>query len=667
MTLILLNGAKFLVESIYTYALLKTLYDKGEDYIDSFWPFILKLLEKHGSIKKDDLSEMLSKEYGFSMPTHVFETIYTRLGNKKYVNKSGRYCELNSKGKLYLDKLEDEKMLEREINSLIEDIYEFSISKDYEISREKIEILLYSVLNDNILDIIYCINPNWKMKDGEYFTKNDERRIIEDYIKIANDRIPEHYNTLRDMVFGSLISLILYTKGYLDLISLRDTEQKVFSVMYIDTNLVFSFLGLHPEEFVKSANQLHKLMKDNGIQLKVFSFTVDEICNVINGYLSQHYKYTDKINVSSIYNTLKVKGWTKSSARDFIINIETILSNLEIEIEWYPEIKLNLYKPEDKEYLLNIIKYKPDQNIPSQNHDILAIEKIMEIRGNPTRRLENAKAFFLTSDKKLNEFDLIEMSHRENGTICETILDRTLTNLLWLNNPDANPSLSTVMSIYSGSTFVKSKIWNVFYKQLLELQKTGKINENDITMLLYYSDIEAILSSYDETEVEDITPKLIFDEIESADEKLKAIESEIELKYKQQLDVKITKLQDEMKQELDEYKQKTEELRETQWYAFYRDLKTNARKRSMNMANNQSTLYSLFIISIYIIFIIEAWIYANKIDQLEVFKLLILLFGGGSSLKLYPSIKTKIYDRLLNNIYTQELKKLNIKELDDVH
>jgi len=29
---------------IYTYALIRSLCDQGEDYIDSFWPFVIKVL-----------------------------------------------------------------------------------------------------------------------------------------------------------------------------------------------------------------------------------------------------------------------------------------------------------------------------------------------------------------------------------------------------------------------------------------------------------------------------------------------------------------------------------------------------------------------------------------------------------------------------------------------
>ena len=31
---------------IYTYALIRSLYDQGDDYIDSFWPFAIQVLEE---------------------------------------------------------------------------------------------------------------------------------------------------------------------------------------------------------------------------------------------------------------------------------------------------------------------------------------------------------------------------------------------------------------------------------------------------------------------------------------------------------------------------------------------------------------------------------------------------------------------------------------------
>lgn len=39
-----------MVGSIYTYALIKALYDEGQDYLDSFWPFVVEAIPSNKSV-----------------------------------------------------------------------------------------------------------------------------------------------------------------------------------------------------------------------------------------------------------------------------------------------------------------------------------------------------------------------------------------------------------------------------------------------------------------------------------------------------------------------------------------------------------------------------------------------------------------------------------------
>ena len=64
-------------------------------------------------------------------------------------------------------------------------------------------------------------------------------------------------------------------------------------------------------------------------------------------------------------------------------------------------------------------KYKPDQGLLYQNHDLAAINMIERMRRHPVRRIEDSKAFLLTSDGKLSQFDFIELGHKESSTVCE--------------------------------------------------------------------------------------------------------------------------------------------------------------------------------------------------------------------------------------------------------
>ena len=55
---------------LYTYSLIRSLYDQGADLIDSFWPLIVRILPNDGSgFPADDLQNSLKLKYGMHSST----------------------------------------------------------------------------------------------------------------------------------------------------------------------------------------------------------------------------------------------------------------------------------------------------------------------------------------------------------------------------------------------------------------------------------------------------------------------------------------------------------------------------------------------------------------------------------------------------------------------
>jgi len=161
-------------------------------------------------------------------------------------------------------------------------------------------------------------------------------------------------------------------------------------------------------------------------------------------------------------------------------------------------------------------KYKPSQPLVSQNHDIAAIEKIEEIRKHDIRRIEDANALFLTSDGKLSEYNFIERGHRENGTICEVVLDRFLTSVLWLKHPDVELSLETLIATCYKDVFINVRIWEKFYDSVQELKQKNVISEKDISSLLWQEYIEDVLCNLDEQDADKITQEFVLTKTKEA-------------------------------------------------------------------------------------------------------------------------------------------------------
>lgn len=84
---------------IYTYALIKSIFDQEEDYIDAFWPFVIKTFLAGRFMDSCSIQRNLKENFDLEMPLHVLETVVNRAKRKGYIakQKEKRY-NLTDKG-----------------------------------------------------------------------------------------------------------------------------------------------------------------------------------------------------------------------------------------------------------------------------------------------------------------------------------------------------------------------------------------------------------------------------------------------------------------------------------------------------------------------------------------------------------------------------------------
>jgi hypothetical protein len=76
-----------MVGSVYTYALIKALYDEGQDYIDSFWPFAVKVIPSGKSLDSSFIQRNLRARFNLEVPLHVIGVILARAERRGYVRQ----------------------------------------------------------------------------------------------------------------------------------------------------------------------------------------------------------------------------------------------------------------------------------------------------------------------------------------------------------------------------------------------------------------------------------------------------------------------------------------------------------------------------------------------------------------------------------------------------
>lgn len=634
---------------IYTYALIKSLYDQGEDYIDSFWPFIIKASPIDRFMDSTFIQRKLRENFDLEIPLHVLRTIINRAKRRGYIEqkKGERQYKLTKKGLQYLDTLETDKEVERRISALLQDTRHFLNKHNVYLNINQIRDLFVSFLHKNIEPLILFINPSITSSELIFSRLESYEKLLIEYIKDVEQQKPENYKTLQDMILGSIISTILYSKESSEIIAVRNRKFKKCQIFF-DTNFIFFILDLHTPEYNEPAKELFNLLKNYGFDLKVFDFTIDEICRVISGYPEKAHRYPTTIKVDTLYSSLKRKGWKKIDAVEFVMNIEDILHKIGLKIEWGTGIELKTYSPINDE-LINLIKnYKSDQDLFHRNHDLAIIEKIKNLRKKPERKIENSRAFLLTSDGRLSRFNFMEMGHKDSGTLCEVILDRLLTNILWLKNPNMEPPLKSIIAAYSRDFFIKRRIWDKFYEILKLLSREKKVNDTDISMLLYHDYIADVLMEFDEDESDKITPEFVLEEVEKAAKyKEEQVSRIIEKKEKEFL----MRLKKEVSKKERELLDKVQEIKSS--------LKKSTESKCRIFSNILAFLLTILILgTMYGIYLVS-----KKLGAIEFLALLIPFSLGGSGIVgLWKKFKRYIEKKLVNWIYTRKLREVKLDE-----
>jgi hypothetical protein len=630
---------------ILTYAFLKALYDKNNDYLDSFCPFVLNALYiKNKVLTVPQIQDFIKKYYKISIPLHTLGSILTRAKRKHYVIDENKENILTDSGREYFDSLETERDVGRRINELVKDLKEFLKNKSLK-DKEILDLLLQFV-NKNIEPLLCLCSSDMNLNTSFSNITEYGDQIIKYFHSIEKSR-PQIWETLKNIIYGSLISLAPST------IDITEEKRKFNKLnIFIDSNFLFSVFNLDPIEISKPIIELFNLIKDSKFNIKIFDITVDEAIGVLKGYIYSQNKYIEGVKVDSIYSVLKNKKWTSQDVYIFIQNIYKKIKDYGIEII-NTSMSLNNYLPEE-EYINDLKKYK---YVTEYNyfHDLAVIEMIKKIRGERKWKIENAVAIFLSSDLKLSRFNYEIMHHKEKQTICEVIPDRLFTNILWLKDPYKlrNLPLSMVIAVNSKAIFIDKKIWGRFMFNLENLKSDGEINDLDIAMLFYNNHIQDVLMEFDELEIDKINKDFILEESLKIKKKI-----DKETREKISLEKKIS--EEEKKKSEEEIKKKDIEIKK--YINKFMEIKDCIEASVLKKSNFFSILiHGIIIVVIIVAIVLTSYFLKEYLIYIALILAIAQIFGVSYDVL---KMRSKLRDKIFNKLFSKRIDEINLKNLN---
>lgn len=477
-------------ERLTTFAAIKVFYDSGDDLIQIFGNLILLAVKESEKYSSDEIKKILSSKISIDIPNDVLHTIFKRLKKGGWIDYSNisatnlKNIFLTDTGKVMQEKIKSSyEDANREKNSLLNSIQLFAKDKGQVYDLKTISEKFDEFINKNSDDAIASLGRN----NSNHTVLTDKTvSMILDYFIETEKSDPENFKRLKAILYGKIVSSVFLKRRFSNGSKIEKLD------VYLDTNIVFSMLGFHEDFFNTSVQEVIDLIKKAGGNLKIFSFTKDEINAKLRGYLREFGYYSASVAVSSIYYVLKRKQYSKLQIMSLIEKMEEKLLELDIDIDYSFTIDDLLQNNDDRLSALSQFKsYSPTNSV---RHDFAAICAIEKIRGNAIFNWEKSKSIFLTGDWALTRFDF-EKNHKQDYTFPAVVFRSDMASMLWIKGQTGsdNVFVHNFLASYMRDKVISKKLWDKFIEEIKTRLSEGKISEADIEDIISYSETEKIL------------------------------------------------------------------------------------------------------------------------------------------------------------------------------
>lgn len=368
----------------------------------------------------EEITSLLLTEYELVFQEKDLQNIID--DNKYYEVIIGRLKRYN---KYYLPTTRFNKLKERadyNIDNAIDDYIKDCPSIEAEKLKELLNKYLYSLLNTNISAFKQLLEK----KGSAISPVLDKSSFKDDEIESINGFLA-YENTKKDK---ALFELVNYCIEYASAINSIDPQDVISAlknkILYLDNALIFRVLGINGSQRKNRAENLFHRCIDSGQKLFISSVTRKEFFDSIDFHINQLkktspygsinpilFRYTGGYTIYQYYHE-----WRRNRAsygfEAFRIHIKEEFDALLKKYRIEEDFKQKFNEKDDKKiesYSSEIQVYKNDKNKILIDNDAKNIVWIEKARNGCDGNVRDTKYYFLTSDKKLQEWDL---NHSEN-------------------------------------------------------------------------------------------------------------------------------------------------------------------------------------------------------------------------------------------------------------
>lgn len=451
-------------------AMLSAIFEESNnDNISLLIPFVTKIISDDNTADENVIVEKMESIYSFNNFPHAIVKIIIKRMKKKGIiqQENGRYKFLKNISNDIKEFDERHEKSKKQIDEIIKNLMEYfkkntSIKLNYMECRncfakflDENGYLLYediessNRINKNIDSITYHI--------GRFICEHKEKKDV-------------LYDYLINVIEGALLANALYVNIN------NDTHTDLNNLnCYFDTPFMLRILEFKLPEENKTALELFNILKKLNVKIKCFKHNYEEIEYILEEFIRNYGKITEKT-----LENLIIKKYSKTSVQNVLNSLDTLFSNLGIEVVDVPEYNKSQYAyiiDEQKlaENLLNVYKDKKT-SAKKIEKDVKSISAIMRLReGKQFRKLEECNAIFVTTNKEIRNETNKLLNLNSTFKISPVISDIDLTAIAWLKSLVDNKNLPEMKLTENAMAAIKptTKLRKKFSQELITLKSSN--------------------------------------------------------------------------------------------------------------------------------------------------------------------------------------------------
>lgn len=528
-------------KAIISLAILKVNWDyKKHDYIESFIPFVVTLLNKkrYETIDVSRICKDFMEEFGLIIPEYPMMTILRRAKSRGYVKKV-------AKGILapVIEKIEGEDFTTlsnqqvRIHSKVVDEFIKFADERfNKKLNKDDADKAFIDFLKQKDLQILFLADKNTVLPNVN--VKHELRYMINSFISNAGQNEPTLFEYIKSIATGHVLAGTLLNAEF------QRYKGKLTHVnLYIDTAILLNLLGLGGEPNSIMTKGFINMLIAAGTNLFVMKHTYDET----KGVLEKSMRWIDssKLDIKKASKATLFfieEGYKSSDIERLIENMDIILDKYKIKIfdksyiDTEDSYQIDEKKLEDviiKTYMEHNPFFSEEENREILDKDIKSIALVNRLRqGNKPSRIKDAKHIFVTANYSLalanRKFERRESVSDGEDATDQYIIPACLTEvfvgtLVWLQSPTKLAEINDKKIIADCYSALRpdNLIMRKYYEEVENLKKKNEINSDEYFILRTSRVVRNMLSDKLLGEVEKLTPQTPKEILESIKEDAK--------------------------------------------------------------------------------------------------------------------------------------------------